>query len=473
MSHETRNRRAFLRDLGLAAGAGLLGTRALTNQGRAAEEPELSDRRPNLLVIVTDDQRWDAMGCAGNPIIQTPAMDRLARGGVLFRQNFCTTSICMTSRASILTGNYAQRHGINSFAEPLPPEKFARTYPVLLREAGYRTGFVGKWGLGGPLPKDDFDYFRGFSGQGQYFQDVDGEQVHLTRIMTKNALGFLEDGDTDRPWCLSISTKAPHVQDGHPDPFRFDPALADLYADVEIPPAPVSAPKYFEMLPEFLQTSEGRVRWEQRFATPEMYQHSVKNYYRLITGVDRMLARIVETLEKSGQTDNTVIVFTSDNGFFLGEHGLAGKWFMYEESIRTPLIIFDPRLPNEYRGTECNQMTLNIDIAPTLLEYGGVTIPAGMRGDSLRRTMGGHVRLWRSEFYYEHMFKHPRIPPSEGVRDERWKLVRYVDRDPVYEQLFDLENDPHEINNLAGAKEHRDRLDAMRSRCKHWRELVG
>ncbi|MGC9328068.1 MAG: sulfatase family protein, partial [Candidatus Hinthialibacter sp.] len=376
------SRRSFLKQ---SAFAGL----SLSAASKSAFCSATDAKRPNIIMILTDDQRWDSMGCMGNPIIHTPNLDRMASEGVLFRNHFSTTSICMSSRASIFTGLYTCCHQIDLFSKPLAPEIFANSYPALLRKAGYRTAFVGKWGLGGPLPEEDFDYFQGFSGQGQYFLDQDGREVHLTGVIGQQACDFLKTcANSQKPFCLSLSTKAPHVQDGHPDPFRYDPQYKDLYQDDEIPEPETADPKYYDALPDFIRNSEGRTRWTRRFSTPELYQHSVKNYYRLITGVDAIVGKIRAQLESLNLADNTVIIYTSDQGFFLGEHGLAGKWLMHEESIRAPLIIYDPRLPRQNRG-ERSAMTLNIDFAPTLMDLAGIDIPSNIQGQSLTPLLTG------------------------------------------------------------------------------------
>ncbi len=468
--NETRtSRREFLTTTG-AAGLALTGLSRCAHDSSPIEQ---YGKRPNLIVLVTDDQRWDAMGCMGNPIIHTPNMDRLADDGVLFTNNFCTTSICMTSRATIFSGLYSRCHGIQSFRQPFTDEAFELTYPMLLREAGYRTGFVGKWGLGGPLPEDQFDFFDGFSGQGQYFHDVNGEEVHLTEILGNKSVRFLNECSPEQPFCLSVSFKAPHVKDGAPDPFQYDPIYADLYSDVEIPEPKTASERHFSMLPDFIRNSEGRTRWERRFANPSLHQHSVKGYYRLITGVDAVVGRILDALQRSGLDENTVILYTSDNGFFLGEHGLAGKWLMYEESIRTPLIIRDPRLPSRLHGLRRPEMTLSVDIARTLLELAGAQIPLSMQGKSLVPLVQGRNPSWRDEWFYDHLYGHGgKIPMSEGIRTERWKYIRYIDQNPVYEELFDLKNDPFEEHNIVPNRRYTAILEQLRERNQAWLQIM-
>lgn len=447
----------------------LLASVALCNTARAEE------RRPNIIFILADDQRWDSLGCMGNPIIRTPHIDHLAAEGALFQNAFCTTSICAISRASFLTGQYERRHGIDNFAKTLTPEQFAKTFPALLRAAGYRTGFVGKWGIGKELPANEYDYFTGYAGQGRYFpKGREGESgVHLTDKIGGEALEFLDGCTADQPFCLQVSHKAPHCQDGDPWPFQPAPRFNDLFADVQIPLAPTATESQFAALPEFLQTSEARNRWQIRFATPELYQKSVKDYYRLIAGIDDTVGDIVSKLREKNLADNTVIIYTSDNGFYLGEHGLAGKWFMHEESIRLLLIIHDGRRPHMQPRSSVEQLVLNIDIAPTICELVGVDVPDEMQGRSLVPLLDGEPPSdWRDDFFYEHRFAHKTIPQTEGVRNQRWKYTRYISVDPVYEELFDLQSDPHEENNLASEKDYATILDEMRSRCEQLRQQV-
>ncbi|MCZ2074966.1 MAG: sulfatase [Bryobacteraceae bacterium] len=429
--------------------------------------------KPNILFLLTDDQRWDALGCMGRPVIETPNIDRLAREGVTFENNFCTSAICMTSRASIFTGLHERTHGISSFTRDFTPEQLSATYPQILREAGYRTGFIGKYGVGNNLPAAHFDYFKGFPGQGRYYHERNGKTVHLTQILGEQAAEFLASTSDHQPFCLSVSFKAPHVQDGDPRQFLYDPALEGLYRSDSIPPPKTAEERYFEALPSFLKNSEGRERWKIRFATPEMYQRSVKGYYRLITGVDAVVGSLLKLLETRRLLDNTAVVFTSDNGFFLGEHGLAGKWLMHEESIRTPLIIRDPHLTSSRGGSRVKRPALNVDIAPTLLGLAGLEPPRAMQGRDLAPLLAGKNVAWRRDWYYSHLFQHPKIPRSEGLRNHRWKYIRYLDTEPVYEELYDLESDPLEEHNLALAKQQPAVLAGMRSRLMTWRRRLG
>ena len=445
--------------------------------------------RPNIIMLLTDDQRWDTLGCMGNQIIKTPNVDRLAAGGVVFDNAFVTTSICMTNRACIFTGQYAARHGVIDFRTNFTPQQLAQTYPGRLKSAGYHLGFIGKWGVGKP-PEDLFDYNQGWPGQNKYLNIKDGKFRHLTSIMSDQAMEFLDSTPSDKPFNLSISFKAPHCQDGpperflddpkfpqfkglyqkHPSQFFYDPSLGGLYADATIPPAPLSDPAFFNSLPEFLRKSENRIRWEIRFPTPEQYQETVKAYYRLISGVDNVVGRIVKKLREKGVAENTIILYHGDNGFYLGERGFAGKWYPHEVSLRVPLVIYDPRLPAAQRGTRRDQTALSIDLAPTILAMAGVEAPERMQGEDLVPILEGKSPAWRSEFFYEHLFDHKTIPRTEGVRDRRYKYIRFIDSDPPCEELYDMDNDSDEADNLAKKPQHAKTLEVMRKKWAAWRE---
>jgi arylsulfatase A-like enzyme len=435
-------------------------------------------QRPNIVFILVDDWRWNTLGCMGDAVVKTPHIDQLAAGGVLFKNAFVTTSICAISRASILTGQWQRRHGIDNFAKGLNGEKWAQTYAAILRAAGYRTGFIGKFGVGAPAEikakADSFDFWRGLPGQaGKLFIEPDDpKRTHRTAQFGNEALQFLKDCKSDQPFCLSISFNAVHARDGQPREYEPDPRDEKLYADVTVPVPKLATDEAFKRLPKFVQESEGRKRWKPRFATPEMFQKTVKDYYRLATGVDREVGRIVELLKKMKLDENTVVIFFGDNGYFLGDRGLADKWFMYEESIRVPCIIFDPRLPAERRGRKEEAMVLNVDLAPTMLDLASNTIPKGMQGRSLLSLLqnGKAPAAWRTEFFYEHHFGPKIIPPSEGVRSERWAYIRWINADPLVEELYDLRADPLEERNLVANQESARTLAEMRSKWNKWRK---
>ena len=448
-------------------------------------------KRPNIVMLLADDQRWDTLGCMGNEIIKTPNVDRLASQGVVFDNVFVTTSICMTNRACIFTGQYAARHGVIDFRTNFTPEQLSETYPGQLKQAGYHMGFIGKWGVGKP-PENLFDYNKGWPGQNKYFPEKDDLSVHLTSHMGDQAIEFLDGTPDDRPFCLAFSFKAPHVQDGDPNTavkiftpeiralydefpggFLHDPKLEHLYRNVVFPAPALSNPAFFENLPEYFKPTETRKRWEWRFNTPEMYQRSMKAYYSLISGVDIVVGRIVKKLEEEGVLDNTVILYHGDNGFYLGERGFAGKWYAHEPSLRVPLVIYDPRLPKAQKGTRRDQFALSIDLAPTMLDMAGIKRPERMQGESLVPILNGETPKWRDEFFYEHMFNiGTRIPRSIAVRGKQYKYIRYLVDDPRNEELYDFKADPDEANNLVDDPKYADLLKEMRAKLADWQERV-
>ncbi len=340
MKHQTANVCAIL-----------VGALALTLGVAAADAGDTA--RPNVLILLTDDQRWDAMGCAGNSIVQTPEMDRLAREGTMFTHAFVTSSICAASRASILTGQYERSHHCNFNTGILHRPQLEQSYPMLLRAAGYYTGFIGKYGVGDGERdiegSEVFDRWYGFYGQGVYFPDTQPGK-HLNEMTVEQTNDFLDHVPADKPWCLSISFKAPHSGQGYVG-YESEKDLQSLYADVAIPTLPLAQQEYFDLLPAFLRRCNARTSyWKQRFSTPELYQATMKDYYRLITGVDRAIGRIRSELDRRGVAGNTVILFLSDNGDMMGDYMIGGKELLFDVSIRIPLIVLDPHAPPAARG---------------------------------------------------------------------------------------------------------------------------
>ncbi len=424
----------------------------------------LAADRPNILFLLGDDWRWDTLGCAGNRVVKTPNLDALAADGVRFTHCRVTTSICCVSRASLLTGQHMARHGIDRFGVDLSVEAFAATYPATLRRAGYWTGFVGKYGVG-RVPAKGFDFQRAYEGT-HWMPDAAGGKVHVTEKNARDALEFLNTRAKDRPFCLSVSFFAPHAQDNADEQYIPQPWSANEYAGVTILVPPTATDDDFRRLPPFLVTdkNEGRARWKKRFDTPEKYQAYMKNYYRLVTEVDAAIGRLVSVLKTEGVYDNTLIVFNGDNGYFHGERGLADKWYPYEESLRVPLIVHDPRLPKDRRGMTSDAMVLNIDIPATILSAAGATVPPRMQGADLSPLcLAPKPPAWRTEFYYQHpvIIGKDRIPQSEAIVRRDGKFAYWPDYS--YEELFDLTTDPGERRNLALEAANREKLAGWRT----------
>jgi len=425
--------------------------------------------RPNIIFILTDDQRYDALGAMGNSIIHTPNMDKLAQAGVLFKNSYVTTSICCVSRASILTGQYQSRHHINDFNTDLSSVALAKTYPSLLKNAGYKLGFIGKFGVGENPPVSLFDFWvnteAGAKTQPDYITiGSNGKEIHDTDTIGHAIQGFLDGFGNNGPFCLSVSFKAPHEQDGDPPKYIIQPRYKDLYNDVTIPYPITADPKYWNQLPDFLRTDDnfGRYRWKGLFGTPELYQENVKNYYRLITGVDDVVGDMMHKLAELGITKKTIIICMGDNGMFLGEHGMEGKWYGYEESIRVPLFIYDPTLPDKINQYKASQIALNIDIAPTILAMAHVPAPKDMQGVNLIGVLENKLPE-REDFLYQHYFLgSPHIPKEEGVVTKTFKYMNFIEHH--YEELYDIKNDPHETTNLASNPDYAETLKELRRR---------
>ena len=424
----------------------------------------------NIVVLVIDDVRWDSLGVAGNPIVRSPRLDALAADGVRFTQARVTTAICMTSRASLLTGQYMSRHGIDRFGKPLAPDAFARTYAGVLRAAGYWTGYVGKYDVGPPRPAD-FDFLRAYHGR-HWLESASGERIHVTEKNARDAIDFLRERPRDKPFLLSVGYFAPHAEDNAKEQYLPQEWSAPLYAGVKVPPSPLGDERHLRALPAFLSSdaNEGRVRFKWRFDTPERYQAYMLRYYRLITEVDAAIGRLIDELKAQGVYDNTLIAFIGDNGYFHADRGLADKWYPYEQALRVPLIVRDPRLPARRRGATRDQLVLNIDVAPTIVSAAGVPVPDVMQGkDFSPLYLAARAPAWRDEFFYEHptITSRDRIPTSHAVIRRDWKYVHWPEFD--HEQLFDLKRDPEERRNLAGDPAASRQRAAMRRKRDAWK----
>jgi len=434
-----------------------------------SREPE---PRPNIIFILTDDHRWDAMHCAGNPIIYTPNLDRLALDGIRFQNAFVTTPICAASRASILTGLYERTHTYTFTKPPIAPGLLKETYPYMLRKSGYHTGFIGKFGVSVEKGWVDslFDYSK-FTAY-PYWKEVNGKRIHLTDLHGEYATGFLDSCKPDQPFCLSVSFWAPHAVDESKEQYFWPEWCDTLYKNAVIPLPRTSTPEVFNSHPDFVRNSFSRERWYWRFDTPEKYQEMVKGYYRMISGVDAVVGRIRDKLKQLGLAGNTIIIFMGDNGYFLSDRQLADKWLMYEQSLRVPLIIYDPRVSARNRGKVPANPGLNIDIDPTILDFAGIPIPKSSQGQSLVPLVNGKTVPSREYILFEHLWNFISIPQSECVRSDRFKFIRYPQH-PGFDEFYDLKDDPDEVRNLMKDSvnmrvigEYREKLDSLINRYR-------
>lgn len=423
-----------------------------------------TNERPNILFILADDHRWDLLG-KNHPIIKTPNLDALANQGVSFSNSFVTTPICASSRVSILTGLTERTHDF-TFSRPATGViESDNIYPKKLKDSGYTSGFVGKYEI--KLSGDDsdrFDYFEPLlhSKTNTY----KGSEIPQTHYITQRAKDFIVNmHDTSKPWVLNVNFWNPHALDSDKEnQYHYPAKFENLYSDITIPPAKLSDDGTFAALPEFLKNSIGRMRWEYRYANDAMYQKMIKRHYRAISAVDEGVGQIISQLEKLGMLKNTIVIYTGDNGYSLNERQLAGKWFGWEEDLRVPLIIHDPR-NSEHTGVSIDETVLNIDIAPTILDYADVAIPKTYQGNSLVGLVEGEkIPSWRDEFFFEHMYQPKRvsIPPMVGVRTDNWKFVDFYKNN--YFQLYNLIEDPQEKFNLASLPEYKSKVEYFRKR---------
>jgi alpha-L-rhamnosidase len=432
---------------------------------------EAQKARPNIIFILTDDQRFDAIGYAGNELIHTPEMDKLATSGAYFNHAMVTTPICAASRASLLSGVYERTHRFNFQTGNIRDDYMDSAYPRVLRESGYHTGFYGKYGIryqGKSEMFDEYDTYdrnTAFSDRrGYFYKTIDGDTVHLTRYTGQQGLDFIDNNAAgDKPFCLALNFSAPHAHDSAEDQYYWQETTAPLLASTTIPAPALSAQKHFDILPQPVRDGFNRVRWTWRYDTLEKYQHSIKGYYRMLSGIDLEIGKLRKQLERKGIADNTVIILMGDNGYFLGERQLAGKWLMYDNSVRVPLIVFDPR---RTRHIDSDALALNIDVPATILDLAGVEKPVSYQGQSLLPVVNGKTLKLRNRdtVLIEHLWDFDKIPPSEGVRTKDWKYFRYVD-DQRAEELYNLNDDPQEINNLAARPDHYPTLRALSNKC--------
>jgi len=421
-----------------------------------------SSAKKNILFILADDQRSDVLGCYGNELIQTPTIDQLAADGVRFENFFCQTPICSASRATIISGLTQRTHGYN-FGEPAVPAKYVdSSYPAYLKKHGYRTGFTGKYGFrfaDKKAKKELFDFFKPYDRNPYLKKMPDGSLRHETDLCADAAIEFIETNPKGQPFCMSVSFNASHAEDSDHRPgyhFQWPESADGLYEDIEMPAPKLADKKYFKAMPEFLQDKDGlsRARYYWRWDTPKKYQTNMRAYYRMVTGIDNAVARILEALKEAGLDKNTVIVYTGDNGFLKADRGTAGKWNHYDQSLDVPFIVYDPTLPEAKRGRVVSELGTLLSVAPTIVEWAGLKQPEVYQGPSLVKLVNGDGEGdWQQDVYCEHYFD--RYNNWHGLRTKKYKYAVYYDEPGgPYECLYDLEKDPTELVNLASNPEY-------------------
>ncbi|MCX6619696.1 MAG: sulfatase [Acidobacteria bacterium] len=433
-------------------------------------------RPPNVVYIVTDDQRWDLLSLRGHPYVRTPNMDRIGREGVVFLNAFVTTSLCSPSRASILTGRYSHQHQVRTNGSSPAFDQKEKTFPALLRAAGYHTGYFGKWHIGDdPKPRAGFDEWAAFPGQGRY-QDpplnVNGTlrqfPGHADDVVADLAVEFLTRQRGGGPFCLCVGLKSPHAEQIPP------PRLAHEFDNVEVPRPPGWQEDY-AVTGKADVVGKACIQMEKFFDGPiklkGSYDRYMKDFYRCVMSADDAVGRILESLDRIGATGDTLVVFTGDNGFFFGEHGLVDKRLPYEEALRVPMLL---RYPAGIEpGRAVSEMALNIDLCPTVLDYCGVRVPDNVAGRSLRPLLGsGRPKHWRTEMFYDYAERIWQSPAVVAVRTERYKFIEYVDKADTNE-LYDLAVDPHENHNAIRDLAYAPVLADLRGRLERLKRETG
>ncbi len=469
--------------------------------------------RPNIIFIMTDDHTKQAMSSYGSVINQTPNIDRIANEGIRFENSFVTNSICAPSRAVALTGKYSHINGLKDNRDEFNGDQM--TFPKLLQKAGYQTALIGKWHL--KTTPQGFDTWKILPGQGAYYNpkfiengDTTKYEGYVTTLITDFALQTLDSFDKEKPFCLLYFHKAPHrnwMPDSKhlsmydsteiPMPETFfddyktrsaaareqDMEVVNLYNSFDMKIHPVGdeaeysggnkafkekAKKNWAQVYNSL-TDEQRQAWDAAYEPKNKafnaanlsgkelakwkYQRYIKDYLRCVASVDENIGRLLDYLDEKGLAENTVIIYTSDQGFYLGEHGWYDKRFMYEESLGMPLLV---RYPKEIpAGSTSEDLVLNLDFCSTILDYAGVEIPGEIQGESIRPILKGQKpEQWRKEIYY-HYYEYPHgwhnVKKHYGIRTNKYKLIHFYD-DIDASELYDLQNDPHELNNIYGNK---------------------
>ena len=437
-----------------------------------------ADKKPNIVFVLVDDQRNTSLGCAGHPQIQTPVIDNLARRGVRFTNAFVQTPICMASRANLFTGLTTTTNGYHANpSTPVVTGDLDTSFPTLLRKSGYRTAFYGK---------QHVNWEKGVNGMKEMFGDhevlhrnpylkkmPDGSLRHVDEIIGDRSVNFVQAQSADNPFFLYMSFNISHAEDSDKRPgFHYQwPAEEDgRFEDIEPNRPTLDDPKYYLATPDVLKKTINRDRYFWGYDTPEKYRTNMRALYRMLAGMDRIVGRVMTTLKEKGLDDNTIVIYSADNGYYMGDRGFQGKWSHYDQSLHVPLIIYDPRKKSELSGRVLNETVVNLDIPATIVDLAKLPVPVKYQGASLTPFVNGDTPAnWRSDFYCEHHSgRHGQIAHWFGVRDNRYTYANYYE-DSV-ELLYDRNVDPTELVDLAANPEYKAVLERLRKKSLDYKD---
>ncbi|MFY0626958.1 MAG: sulfatase-like hydrolase/transferase [Reichenbachiella sp.] len=473
---------------------------------------ESKKEKPNIIFLLSDDQRDNTFGAMGHSVLQTPNVDKLIEQGVRFSNTYIAEPVCAQSRISIFTGMHERLHGVGfTSSYDLTEEQWENSYPELLRKNGYYTGFIGKIGIEyyefkGRV-KEKFDFWKGHDGWAKFwpktvehcFEYFKANEQIITPIMGESIGEFIESVPKDKPFSLSVSFSVPHgsqVKSMYPnnkaaakcaiaaneyDPLKGLEFYDTLYRNVEIKiPDETATDPYVNIPKNILDQSKGRATgtYIYDYDTAWCREHHVR-YYQMISAMDRVIGDMMTSLEEKGLSENTIIIFASDHGLLMGEHGMGGKALLYDMASKIPFFIYDPRLPDSKKGLTKNELVSSLDITSTILDYAGIEPTVEMQGKSLLPIMNTESVEWREELFLESLFTGRDNPFCEGIRKGDWKYIRmykggiwgyteenlnFKDRKPAFEQLFNVKDDPGERNNLINSYEETKLLSDLRTK---------
>jgi arylsulfatase A-like enzyme len=483
-----------------------------------ADEPS----RPNIIFLLSDDQRDNSFGGMGHPFVETPNVDRLLRQSVRFSNTYIAEPTCSPSRVALLTGMHERVNGVGfTSSYQLTEAQWRRTYPALLRQAGYYTGFIGKFGVEYYTFKGQaerqFDFWYAHDGWTRFFpKDANSASCRpyhkakedlITEIMGECMNQFLDSLSEQRPFCLSVSFNVPHgsqttsMYPDYPEWRRMTRAANEnsklkgsrfydgLYRDIQIAIPKTTATDPYRFIPKFIMDQDkGRrtTTYPYSYTLPTCLEHHVR-YNQTITGLDHVIGKLLGELDRRRLSQNTVIIFASDHGLLMGEYGMGGKALLYDLAAKIPCFIHDPALAAGRRGRRVEELVSSLDITRTILDYAGVPAPAFMTGKSLRPLVLDEEVKWRDELFLENLYTGRDTPFQEGIRMGKWKYIRmfdgktgYIEKDvdftnrkPDFEMLFDLDADPGEVTNLIDSPNNIEILAVLRKKCAAHSEALN